>query len=113
MGSGINTVGDEASPFIHADNQSFYFTSNGLPGYGEEDIFIVRKTADGKWGAPENLGYPINTIDQLDFSHFPVIFISVLLLNARPSSERLSAMGRVAPKPFEVTRPAVMPLFNR
>ena len=63
MGSTINTSGDEASPFVHADNQSFYFTSNGLPGYGNEDLFMCRKGPDGTWGRPENLGYPINTIN--------------------------------------------------
>jgi outer membrane protein OmpA-like peptidoglycan-associated protein len=34
-----------------------------LPGYGGDDLFVVRKGADGKWGEPENLGYPINTIE--------------------------------------------------
>ena len=62
MGPGINTSGEEACPFLHADNQTFYFTSNGWPGYGDEDIFVVRKGADGKWGQPQNIGYPINTI---------------------------------------------------
>lgn len=62
LGPQINTSADETEPFIHADNQSLYFVSNGLPGYGDADIFITRKGADGKWGKPENLGYPINTI---------------------------------------------------
>ena len=63
LGPVINTVGDEGTPFIHADNQSLYFTSNGHPGYGGDDLFISRKTPDGSWGKPENLGYPINTIE--------------------------------------------------
>jgi hypothetical protein len=63
LGPQINTAGEETSPFIHADNQTLYFSSNTLPGYGEADLFLVRKINDGKWGAPENLGYPINTID--------------------------------------------------
>jgi outer membrane protein OmpA-like peptidoglycan-associated protein len=63
LGPGINTNGDESSPFIHADNQTLYFTSNGLQGYGGDDLFVVKKGGDGKWGKPENLGYPINTID--------------------------------------------------
>ncbi len=48
---------------MHADNQTMYFTSNGLPGYGGDDLFMVRKKDDGNWGDPENLGYPINTIE--------------------------------------------------
>jgi outer membrane protein OmpA-like peptidoglycan-associated protein len=63
LGPQINTSGDETEPFIHADNQTLYFGSNGLPGYGGEDLFVVRKQADGKWGQPQNLGYPINTIN--------------------------------------------------
>jgi len=63
LGAEINTVGDERSPFIHADNQTLYFTSNGLPGYGGDDLFLSRKSAKGKWGAAKNLGYPINTIE--------------------------------------------------
>src|SRR5450432_2097206 len=62
LGPEINTAGDESAPFIHADNLTLFFTSNGLPGYGDMDIFVVHKTANGNWGTPENLGYPINTI---------------------------------------------------
>lgn len=63
LGPEINTAGDESTPFIHADNQTLYFNSSGLPGYSEKpDLFVTRKQADGKWSHPENLGYPINTI---------------------------------------------------
>ena len=64
MGPEINTASDEQCPFIHADNQTLYFESNGLQGYGQQDIFLIRKNAEGKWTKPENLGYPINTIDE-------------------------------------------------
>ena len=63
IGPVINTIGDESTPFIHVDNQTLYFNSTGHPGYGSNDLFVSRKTADGGWSAPENLGYPINTID--------------------------------------------------
>lgn len=63
MGEGINTEGDEHSPFMHTDNQTFYFASDGLPGYGGSDLFVMRKLDDTTWSEPENLGYPINTID--------------------------------------------------
>jgi outer membrane protein OmpA-like peptidoglycan-associated protein/tetratricopeptide (TPR) repeat protein len=64
LGAEINTAADESTPFIHADNQTLYFNSNGHAGYSEKpDLFVTRKLPDGKWSQPENLGYPINTID--------------------------------------------------
>jgi outer membrane protein OmpA-like peptidoglycan-associated protein len=63
MGPSVNTTGDETSPFIHADNQTLYFASSGLTGYGKMDLFLIRKDSTGHWGKPENLGYPINTVD--------------------------------------------------
>jgi outer membrane protein OmpA-like peptidoglycan-associated protein/tetratricopeptide (TPR) repeat protein len=63
MGADVNTAGDEIAPFIHADNQTLYYTSNGLPGYGGTDIYMMRKIAEKQWNKPENLGYPINTIE--------------------------------------------------
>jgi outer membrane protein OmpA-like peptidoglycan-associated protein len=63
MGPTINTVGNELYPYIHADNQTLYYTSDGLPGYGKTDLFITRKTSLDEWSNPENLGFPINTIE--------------------------------------------------
>ncbi len=62
LGPEINSSGDEGCPFIHADNQTLYFNSNGHPGYGTTDLFLTRK-AGTSWEEPTNLGYPINTID--------------------------------------------------
>ena len=63
LGPEVNTIGDESCPFIHADNQTLYFTSSGHPGYGGDDLFLTRKGDKGKWTTPKNLGYPINTIE--------------------------------------------------
>lgn len=63
MGPAINSKGDDLAPFIHADNHTLYYTSNGLPGYGGSDIYILRKDSSNTWGLPENAGYPINTIE--------------------------------------------------
>jgi outer membrane protein OmpA-like peptidoglycan-associated protein len=61
LGSPINTGGNEMSPFVHSDFQTLYFSSDGLPGVGGADIFVVRKGEDGKWLEPKNIGVPINT----------------------------------------------------
>ncbi|OOQ61785.1 OmpA family protein [Mucilaginibacter pedocola] len=61
MGPNVNTIYDEQSPFIHPDDSTFYFCSNGWPGMGNKDLFITRKAKDGKWQKPVNLGSPINS----------------------------------------------------
>ncbi|MCG3164496.1 MAG: Lipopolysaccharide assembly protein B [Bacteroidia bacterium] len=61
LGDAINTPGQEESPFIHPDNQTLYFSSDGHLGMGRKDIYYSRKDALGNWQKPVNLGYPINT----------------------------------------------------
>lgn len=63
LGPNINTAADEQAPFIHADNKTLYFSSNGWPGYGGADLFVSRRKDNGEWHKPMNLGYPINTYD--------------------------------------------------
>lgn len=58
----VNTPFKEESVFIHPDNQTLYFSSEGHPGMGGLDIFVSKRQADGNWGKPVNLGYPINTV---------------------------------------------------
>jgi outer membrane protein OmpA-like peptidoglycan-associated protein/tetratricopeptide (TPR) repeat protein len=60
LGSKINSSGNERTPFIHPDNESFYFSSDGFAGYGALDIYFVKKESDGNWGIPQNMGKPIN-----------------------------------------------------
>lgn len=60
----LNTPNHESAPFIHPDGQTLYFSSDGHPGMGGLDLFVSRKQKNGQWGAPENLGYPLNTSDQ-------------------------------------------------
>lgn len=57
----INTTREEEYAFIHPDNQTLYFSSEGHPGMGGLDIFMCKKLPNGKWSDPVNLGYPINT----------------------------------------------------
>lgn len=61
MGSTINTIYDEESPFISSDGVTLYFSSKGHESMGGFDIFTSTLSDDGFWGEAENLGYPINT----------------------------------------------------
>ncbi len=64
LGDKVNTIYDEQCPFLHPDGQTLYFTSNGHPGLGDNDLYVSRRQPDGSWGRPENLGFPINTKSQ-------------------------------------------------
>lgn len=59
LGEAVNTSGDESCPFMHADNETLYFNSNGHTGYGMTDLFFSKKVNDSSWVVAENLGYPI------------------------------------------------------
>ena len=63
LGKNINTVYNEDAPFIHPDNQTLYFSSQGHTSVGGYDVFSSTKDENGIFGEPVNLGYPINTID--------------------------------------------------
>ena len=58
----INTIYNEQSPFMHFDNKSLYFMSNGHPGMGGHDLYVTYKKEDNTFVKPQNLGYPINTV---------------------------------------------------
>ena len=61
LGPRINTELDEEAPFITNDGQTLYFSSNGHPGMGDQDIFMSWKGEDGAWNLPINLGPPVNS----------------------------------------------------
>jgi outer membrane protein OmpA-like peptidoglycan-associated protein/type II secretory pathway pseudopilin PulG len=88
LGAEINTTGDDQCPFIHADNQTLYFTSNGLQGYGGNDLFYARKGPGGAWSKPMNLGYPINTINDEG-----TLFIAADGITAYYASDRSDSKG--------------------
>jgi outer membrane protein OmpA-like peptidoglycan-associated protein len=65
LGNVVNTSKNEKFPFLAADGKTLYFSSNGHPGFGEDDIFMSRRLDDSwtNWSAPVNLGKYINTLD--------------------------------------------------
>ncbi len=62
LGIPVNTAKAEMSPFIHPDDQTLYFSSEGHIGMGGADLFYSKKEKNGNWSKPINLGYPINTL---------------------------------------------------
>ncbi len=62
LNTNINTNKNEQSVFIHPDNQTLYFSSDGHTGMGGKDIYMSKWDSETQdWGIPINLGYPINT----------------------------------------------------
>ncbi len=61
LGPEVNTPKNDEGPYLHPDNKSLYFISNGHIGFGSYDIFVSRRDDENNWQAPVNLGYPINT----------------------------------------------------
>ena len=89
LGQPVNTNGDEFAPFIHADNKTLYFASDGHYGLGKSDIFRTRRNNKGTWSMPENLGYPINTPnEEVGF------VVSASGANAYISSNRIDKDGQ-------------------
>lgn len=60
LGDEINTSENDGSPFIHPDNSTLYFRSEGHIGLGGFDLYISKKKNDN-WENPKNLGFPINS----------------------------------------------------
>lgn len=66
LGPEINTEGHEIFPYVAPDSK-LYFASDGHVGLGGLDIFYTSYKDGGVWSAPENIGYPMNTVSD-DFS---------------------------------------------
>ena len=81
IGTDINTASNEMAPFLAPDGKSLFFSSNGLPGYGDQDVYVsVRLDSTWQqWTKPENLGSMVNSKgfeayftfpDTADFAYF-------------------------------------------
>ncbi len=62
LGPLINGKDSEVGPCIMPDQKTLYFSSDGHPGFGGYDFFYSLKS-DSTWGKPNNMGYPINTMN--------------------------------------------------
>ncbi len=57
----MNTKYLETHASLSPDGNSLFFTSNRRGGFGQRDIYVMRKLPNGEWSAPKNLGGIINT----------------------------------------------------
>ncbi len=63
LGPTLNTKYNEEAVLIHPDGKTLYFSSQGHETMGGYDIMKSNLKEDGSWSKPENIGYPINTVD--------------------------------------------------
>ena len=67
----INTPGREVMPVLRNDSL-LYFSSDGHPGIGGQDLFSARLNPNGKWSTPSNMGVPINSsYDEMSIVFYP------------------------------------------
>jgi OOP family OmpA-OmpF porin len=99
LGSPINTVYEEYSPFIHVNGKTLYFASNGLVGFGGFDIYYSEKL-ENEWSLPENLGRPVNDHED-QFS----LFITADGKKGYYSHEEMTASGIPMGRLYEVQIP--------
>lgn len=64
LGPEVNTEKDEDGVFISANGKHLYYSSNGLAGMGDLDIYrSAYDPVTSEWSEPINLGYPINSVE--------------------------------------------------
>lgn len=61
LGPQINTPYNEETPYISANGNILYFSSEGHYNMGGFDIFFSEMKENGDWNHPTNIGYPLNT----------------------------------------------------
>jgi outer membrane protein OmpA-like peptidoglycan-associated protein len=63
MGSQLNSSGYEISPFLSPNNDTLFFSSNGMGGQGDADIFYSIRAGESwsSWSNPINIGTKINS----------------------------------------------------
>lgn len=61
--TGINSINDEASPYLAPNNRTLYFASNRADGLGGMDLYVSERLDESwaNWSSPRNLGKLINS----------------------------------------------------
>lgn len=61
FGKAVNSGMANAHPFIAADESFLIWDSRRESGYGQADLYVCFKQADGSWGAAINMGDAVNS----------------------------------------------------
>lgn len=63
LGPTINTEYNEDAPFVHPSDNVLFFSSEGHKNMGGYDVFKSKYDEREKFTIPENLRFPVNTVD--------------------------------------------------
>lgn len=112
LGDSINTPGNETSPFVHAGNANFYFASDYHTGMGGFDLFMSHILNDSVFSWPQNLGYPINTVNDEQGLHISADGLTAFFSSVRDSLSKLDIYSfkldeNIRPQPATYVRAAV------
>jgi outer membrane protein OmpA-like peptidoglycan-associated protein len=61
LGINVNSVAWDSHPALSKNEDTLYFASDRLGGFGLSDIYFTYKLPDGSWAKAQNLGPTINT----------------------------------------------------
>lgn len=61
LSDNLNEGGNAAYPFLMPDGMTLYFANDGENSIGGYDIFMTRRSDDGSWFQPQNMGFPYNS----------------------------------------------------
>ncbi|MDX5443686.1 MAG: OmpA family protein [Hymenobacteraceae bacterium] len=61
LGQRVNSEGWDSQPTLSRNEDTLYFASDRLGGFGLSDIYFTYKLKNGKWADAQNLGPVINT----------------------------------------------------
>lgn len=69
LGPNVNSIGWDSHPSLSHTEDTLYFASDRIGGFGLSDIYFTYKNKRGQWTLPQNMGPVINT-RQNDVSPF-------------------------------------------
>ncbi len=120
LGPVINSAGLEMSPFLAPDMRTLYFSSNGFPGYGNNDMFMSRRLDESwtSWSEPLNLGNGLNTGEMEAYYTVPAsgdfaYFASANQSIGRTDLFRVSLPENIRPEPVVLVRGQVLDAISR
>lgn len=80
LGSNVNSISWDSQPALSHSEDTLYFASDRLGGFGMSDIYFTYKLPAGEWAPAQNLGPVINTrkneVSPFYHSEFDILYFS-------------------------------------